>query len=526
MNNEAMKDIAKEIAKKKFQKWLIGILISSLPFLLGIFVVFIAGFSVLGLFDGDGSSSGGSSSGIVYESEFNYEETTVTVMDGDNLNPLATVSLEDYVLGVVCPEIGACGGNVGNPDSPDYVKEHYIKTKIVVAKTYALARGRYNNTSKSITIKASTRDQQWCDLENGCIVTLTDDLIPGTSEHYLNTYSGNYNGEIDGEITQRYNYTEEDLVKLRQYYSETYGELYLSNSHNDKITSLNHNDEPEYKASTQNYWKQEAEAGKTYIEILNNTASSGVADSEDYQDKTIYKLEDYVEIKYINNIGTLVELKEYPDVGSTKKINKPINQLLSPQEIENLNNYINSSVDKARYGTGEAVAAAGQSLIYGLYQYGYHLPYWYGGGHAKGITLGVDYNWGKIGSVFDNYWYINWNKERNRNTYSYDCSGFVSWAVKNACKPNFSPLTGNSYLNFGSLINFKDAKPGDMMVLKDKHIMLVVKNNGKDGLIVAESTPNKITFTHFKSAEKYVVVDMSNWYKNNCSSSRPKTDNL
>ena len=53
-----------------------------------------------------------------------------------------------------------------------------------------------NSNTKSITIKASTRDQQWCDLEKGCIITKESDTI------YHNSYPGDYtSNQINGEIT-------------------------------------------------------------------------------------------------------------------------------------------------------------------------------------------------------------------------------------------------------------------------------------------------------------------------------------
>ena len=64
-------EAAKIVAKRKLQKWAIGILISSLPMLLSIFVVFIACFYVLDLFGT--SSATVNSSGILYESDYNYE---------------------------------------------------------------------------------------------------------------------------------------------------------------------------------------------------------------------------------------------------------------------------------------------------------------------------------------------------------------------------------------------------------------------------------------------------------------------
>ena len=108
-----------------------------------------------------------------------------------------------------------------------------------------LARGRYNSSTKSVTIRASTRDQQWCDLKTGCILTTE-------SNGYMNTYPGDYSqSQMNGSISQQRSYTEEDLELLRKYYKETYGDLYLSTSYNGKITSLSGADETEYKATTQ-----------------------------------------------------------------------------------------------------------------------------------------------------------------------------------------------------------------------------------------------------------------------------------
>lgn len=265
------------------------------PYIAIAVVIFLILFALLG----GGFQGSGSNNRFIYEYECNYEATQVTVMDGNNTEVLDTVSLEDYVLGVLCPEIGACNGNVAN------LQEHYIKTKIIATKTYVLARGNYNNTDKSITIRASTRDQQWCSLEDGCIVVKTNDLVPGySSSYFYDTYPGDYSvAKLDGTVTQKYHYTDEDLKLLRKYYTDTYGELYLSTNYNDKITSLNSGDATQYKSDTQNYWNNQAKNGRTYSDILASTATSGVSNASDYSGKTIYRLNTYCPAQFMGSSG-------------------------------------------------------------------------------------------------------------------------------------------------------------------------------------------------------------------------------
>ena len=494
---------------------IIILLVTAVFFALFLFASLTATLDLLGLFELDKSSSSGSN--IVYESECNYEETMVTVMDVSKTTVLATVSLEDYIIGCAVYEIGAYGGDYKN------LSEDYVKTQYIASKTWLLSTKNYKSSTKSIEVTASTKDQQWCDLEKGCY-----DVNYGNG--VIGTFPGGYNGvEAERKLT------EQDLETARRYYKETFGELYLPNDYNKVVTSLSETTATFYVSTTQDLWETLGNDGKKYKEILEltgltpgnpgagyNTGLSNSDISTYYTNKSIYQLNNYCKATRVDSNGTLVSLEEYPDVRtSSTKIDRPITELLSSEQIESLNNYIITNVDNATYGTGEAVATAARSLIYGLYQYGYHLPYWYGGGHSKGLTLGVDTNWGKNGS-FDSRWY-SYNLGKSRTTYSYDCSGFVSWAIKNACKSNYGVDTSSSFYNYGNSIKLKDAKPGDLMVIYNddaQHVRVIVKNNGDGSVIAAESTPNSILFMQFKSAGGYKIVDMSNWYATNCNTSR------
>lgn len=205
--------------------------------------------------------------------------------------------------------------------------------------------------------------------------------------------------------------------------------------------------------------------------------------------------------------GTVILLDDYPLNGSNTTI---LNGKLSDSQLSTISNNIKATVNNAGYGTGVGVAAAAQSLIMSLYDMGYRLPYYFGGGHSYKITIGADSLWGTSVSA----------DHRGRTKYSYDCSGFVSWAIKNGCKANFQANSSAGFLNggYGDSIALSSSKPGDLMV-KNGHIRLIVKNNGDGSIIAAESTSSYgegIMFTTYSSAGEYTIVDMSNWYNSNC----------
>ncbi len=185
---------------------------------------------------------------------------------------------------------------------------------------------------------------------------------------------------------------------------------------------------------------------------------------------------------------------------------KILNHSLSSSEIDNLNSYIEKEVDKAGYGTGEAVAAAGQSLAYGMEQMGYYLGYCWGGDRS---SMGVGTSWGNSSSSC--------NSPTNSHKYfGMDCSGFVSWAIRNACKPGYSNTTHG--MDHGPHIKAENAKPGDLMLNPASHVRLVVKNNGDGTVITVESggSYDGIAFSKHGDESGYNFIDMSKWYRDNC----------
>lgn len=207
-----------------------------------------------------------------------------------------------------------------------------------------------------------------------------------------------------------------------------------------------------------------------------------------------------------------------------------LERTLTSNEISQLNEYINTEIDKAGYGTAEAVVAAGQSLIYWLEQIGYYLPYYLGGGRSccgdnNDTFIGVNPNWGSDKFGYD----YGYSYGKRRIYLGMDCSSFVSWAIRTACNKDFGAM-GASSMRFGEKIDFINVQPGDLLVATDGgHVKLVVKNNGDGTVITAESaggSTNALVFSKQSSAcgskknDCYDAYSMNTYYKNNCNATR------
>lgn len=298
--------------KKKFNipLWIFGGSFGCLGFIfVSSFILIISVLIFLKIIDIKSDSSSSSGSSISYNDSCDFENTMVTVMDYNNTTVLATVSLEDYVIGCAVFEIGASNGAYST------LNEDYIKAQYLASKTWLLSTKSYSSSDKAVTVRAATYDQQWCDLGKGCYV---EDLTSSVTGLYA-TYPGGYNGKS----ATRY-LTESDLQIARQYYSDTYGELYLPSSYDSVINSLNSSTATYYVDVTQNFWKRTAGNGSLYDEVLVATGNSPgevgyTAGKEEisqyYKNKTIYKLSNYCSATTSNSSGGNIENVEYQEGG-------------------------------------------------------------------------------------------------------------------------------------------------------------------------------------------------------------------
>lgn len=181
-----------------------------------------------------------------------------------------------------------------------------------------------------------------------------------------------------------------------------------------------------------------------------------------------------------------------------------IEELLNSSEssVEEYNSYLSSVVEIEGVGTRGAVVGSAVTLIGSLANMGYKLPYQWGG---KYYFVGTNISWGKIGST-DCANYATVYKDKSVCTVNYrwtsfDCSGFVNWAIVNGFKfNNFTEMDAAGAYQITAdtnnivKLNANEAVclPGDVLY-NSGHIMLIV---GLDDInkqyIVAESTGSRL----------------------------------
>lgn len=190
--------------------------------------------------------------------------------------------------------------------------------------------------------------------------------------------------------------------------------------------------------------------------------------------------------------------------------------ILGQEKIDAWNNQIKNDVANAS-SRSEAVALAGYDLIQGALNEGIVLPYFWGGGHGA-IYDGVDSSIGSSKKITASGSTL--QPAGSSMPYGYDCSGFVSWAIKNGGCSNFTALTTHGFKALPSKVNIdvSQAKAGDVVV-SNSHIVLVINNTGTS-LQVAEAKGARvgIVFSEYNYSyfSKYETIDMSVYYATYC----------
>jgi len=207
--------------------------------------------------------------------------------------------------------------------------------------------------------------------------------------------------------------------------------------------------------------------------------------------------------------------------GGSAKILKPGETLVSLFGQDYLNtwaNSINNDVASAGYGTGGAVAMAAYGLIQGALNEGIILPYFWGGGHTTHPYTGINPGWGSSRLVVADGSKTSGSIQAD----GLDCSGFVSWALRNGGCSNFTSRTTVGFLDLPvPRSNAKRMMPGDILV-NTHHIVLVLNNDG-DNLVVAEAKSPDHGIVFSKNTYKYYInegykfLSMSDYYAQNCN---------
>ena len=498
-----LKDKAKQKIKNKIKLWVVAhlpqILIFGGVFLLILLTVIIVVVIItaiipdFGFIDGNASSniseaSSPTANRCSYTTNGTSGQTTVSDAKVELINcdgvkskyrVLETVEFEKYVLGVALAEIG--------PDAPDEA----LKAQIVAARTYALSRNKgmcpsdpdrcfngYNKSTNTIRMRACEADQVYWDYEK--------DIY----QQYRGSISL-YSPEVNSGKVWKHALSDSQKQRVESLANEVKGEILQdSNGNPPKIS---------YNSTAQNSMTKQANAGKSYKEILqsqfgvspssNGVCQTGTIDYGNYQLNT-------------DNAGI---------------IHEPLSSFLQSKgsSLDSYNQLIASNVQKAGFGTRAGVVAAAVTLIAELAnKYNAKIPYYWGGGHSHTDNL-ANGNWGSSscrtthgGNVYDHC--------------GLDCSGFVGWAIYNG---GFGKATTSSdrYVNLPGtqsvdLNSSPVLQPGDLLYSSSHVILIVGVDNAKGEYKCAEAAGKNagvLFTTHKFNDSHYKGLDMTGYYDNN-----------
>ncbi len=183
--------------------------------------------------------------------------------------------------------------------------------------------------------------------------------------------------------------------------------------------------------------------------------------------------------------------------------------------LANYNEFIKAQVAPYR-GTSTGVVKAAVAAIKYLYSYNkMKFPYYWGGKH---LGEGLPSNFGQYREPP--------HQSRSGHLYyyvSFDCSGFVQWAIYNGGFKD--PGTGTYYLHqnyiqYGCRIVNSNCvgRPGDLINAPSNHVQLILSVDSSHGIYyIAESSGNGVAITTRKmhTGSDYYILHMDNFYRYN-----------
>ena len=385
-------------------------------------------------------------------------EVTVIFVDKQNgytETGSKTYSLEEYVAGVIAGEVAYLGN-------------------YEVDKVYAIAARSYflTHDDGNCTIEASDRKQAFRELTENQNDQMALQAAEETAGQVLLKNNEVYGSQYDAFacIAEDSNYytISQGNQKIPKEWVESRinkerhpnwficnGKENLSNHHGNGMSQFG----ALYLAS---------EKGYTYDEIIS------------------FYLGDEVKISS-NGLMTSVAGLEIKNTTNSQLLTAPISNILSTNgaTIKDMDDFIYRNVTEAGKGTREAVVTAAVSQINYLYDnYKVRAPYYWGGNYQR---YGMPSNLGAktVTSCSSTSCYYN---------VGFDCSGFVSWAIKNGGY-NLNRLTTVEFdSKFSSnSCNIKDSncigQPGDLINSRKCHVQMIVAVDESSGkYMVAEST--------------------------------------
>lgn len=385
-------------------------------------------------------------------------EVTVVFTDKQNnyeVTDIKTYPLEEYVAGVVAGEVGFLGSTE-------------------VDKAFAIAARSYFFANESnCTIESSDRKQVFRELTTTQTDKLAIEATEATKGKVLlkdnNLYSTQYDAFACIEKDDNYYTISQAEQKIPITWLESKinpssipdwficnGSENLKNHHGNGLSQYG----SLYLAEEKGYTYEEILA--FYLGKEDITISSG----------------------YLTSIAGL----EVKNTTSATNLDRPLGELLNENgaSIEDMNAFIKESVESVGKGTRAGVVAAAVSQINYLYDnFNVNIPYYWGGAY---IGYGVYDSLGAITSG---------STSTGGKTYirkGFDCSGFVSWAIKNGGYKFGRFVTGGFHNAFsGDSCDITDqnciGQPGDLINSKTCHVQMIVAVDETSGkYMIAEST--------------------------------------
>ena len=379
------------------------------------------------------------------------QEVTVNIADknqGYEIVDTVTVPFEDYIAGVVAAEVG-------------------MFNNLEVYKEFALAaRTYFLSHEENCTIEGSDKRQVYKDPDSYVYASLIHQAVDETKGKVLLT-----NGELRSVQYDAFCSIDVD------------DENYTLKQSNQKIPRI----WADSQSGIAESWKQGNCTGN-HGEGLSQWGSYYLATKEGYTYEQIlhFYLGDNITISS-SGFSSLIGL-EIKDTRDANTLNEPLSVVL-PQyggSVEELNNFISNSVNSNGFHTRAGVVAAAVSLINYLYDGAkVKIPYYWGGQYQH---IGVDSGFGGRTKPSTSIY-------GNSNYYSgFDCSGFVSWAIKNGgfdISRHTSSSFHSHYSGDSCVITDRSCigQPGDLINSNGCHVQLIVSADENSGTYyVAEST--------------------------------------
>lgn len=465
----------------KIKIFLIVIVICSVLLLLMILSVMISSLA--------GSVVGATTTEIANLSEVpvdNYYEITCTEVTVNSVDGRqgGTYELEDYVAGVVNAEVG-------------------MLDNIEVYKLFAIAARTYlvYNYGSSCTIDNSDTTQTFEEVsESTEIGNKIIQAVASTKGQVLLDEDGNLmNAQYDAFCT-----------------TEVDDEYYTIKQKNQKVPR----DWADNQPGIEDKWKTGEE-----VECHGNGASQWGAYylAEEGSPYTLilnyYYSTDNNRIRISSpRILTSIEGLEIKNTtGASNTLKSPIDTFLQENgsSLSECNSYIKDNVTAVSVGTREAVVTAAVSMINYLYDnFNTVLPYYWGG---YSMNIGLPSSIGSYNPSEPSVSGMIYEYQ------SFDCSGFVSWAIRNGGY-RFTRLTTTDFEQqfgqYGCDITESSCKgqPGDL-INSIGHVKMIVSVDESNNIYyVAESTTRGVIIQthgmHTPISGQTKILHMDNFYNN------------